>query len=84
MQKNSCHEFSLSLQLAYSKIPNSLIVHWIVCSVFRLHCSMQNELWMNEEMEKIFKKGSGDLIEVFFLNFAVGNEEIERTVRCAG
>ena len=45
---------------------------------------MQNELWMNEEMEKIFKKGSGDLIEVFFLNFAVGNEEIERTVRCAG
>jgi hypothetical protein len=35
-------------------------------------------------MEKILKEGDGDLIEVFFLNFAVGNEENKRTVRCAG
>jgi len=39
---------------------------------------------MNEEMEKTFKKGDGDLIEVPFLNFAVGNEGNQRTVRCAG
>jgi len=36
---------------------------------------MQNELRMNEEMEKIFKKGDDDLIEVLFLKFAVGNEK---------
>jgi len=36
---------------------------------------MQNELRMNEEKEKIFKKGDGDLIEVLSLKFAVGNEE---------
>ena len=36
---------------------------------------MQNELRMNEEMEKIFKKGDVDLIDLLFLNFAVGNKE---------
>ena len=45
------------------------------CSVLRLYCSMQNELRMNEEMEKILIKGDGDLIEVLFLNFVVGTEE---------
>jgi endo-beta-N-acetylglucosaminidase D len=45
---------------------------------------MQNELRVNEEMEKILKKGNSDIIEVLFLNFAVGNEENKRTVRCAG
>jgi hypothetical protein len=39
---------------------------------------------MNEEMEKTLKRGDGDLIEVLSLNFAVGNEENKRTVRCAG
>jgi hypothetical protein len=44
---------------------------------------MQNELRLNEEMEKGLKKGDGDLIEVLFLNFAIGNEG-GRIVRCAG